>query len=85
MKLKQEAVENERTQRTLRISQRQKAKKITVGEVLDVIGEVDRPVEAEILEKVREGFLDWEIYKMQVVNDYRINAQDKKELKKIHK
>jgi len=85
MKLKQEAVENERTQRTLRIVQRQKAKKITVGEVLDVIGEVDRPVEAEILEKVKEGFLDWEIYKMQMVYNYRKNAQDKKELLKIHK
>ena len=85
MKLKQEAVENERTQLTLRIVQRQKAKKITVGEVLDVIGEVDRPVEAEILEKVKEGFLDWEIYKMQMVHNYRKNAQDKKELQKIHK
>ena len=50
-----------------------------------MIGEVDRPVEAEILEKVKEGFLDWEIYKMQMVHNYRKNAQDKKELLKIHK
>jgi hypothetical protein len=49
-----------------------------VGEVLDVIGEVDRPAVAETLETVKGQFLDWEIYKMQVVHNYRKSVQEKR-------
>ena len=46
-------------------------KKVTVGDILNVIGEVDRPAEPEFVDELKEQLMDWDAYKIKIVSSYK--------------